>query len=621
MKFFLGQYGIRIFVLVLVCLMMFNSSIIQVDAKGNDKNIKTTQNSKNTKSKQNTKNTKTKQKNKNKKHDKHHKGHGHKKHNHKGHKPVKPELKNKEVYKMLDGVNQEYNGSGVMIFRSNAEFKKFTAVFIDGEIVSSDNYTVTEGSTIITLKEDYCKTLSEGEHTIQIISDNGKYATTTFTVEQKTIEITLISGKDFNAIIPIETTSIEFLSTAAPESANIDVSEMQDGSAMAWIEGTTFYVAPKVEGQILCANPDSSYMFDKSVETSDGPYSELNIESIFFNNFDTSKVTNMECMFRAISMNISSDQCTMYGLENWDTSNVTNMSCMFSDAFYYNDSVYLNLSKWETSNVQDMSGMFTWMGNCSESVIIEGLNNWNTSNVTNMTCMFSFTGQMAETWNIGQLNNWNVSKVTNMYGMFEHTGKYATSWDIGTLSEWDTSSVTNMGCMFDSAAIRASYFELNLSNWNVSKVTSLYRMFNGTGMNATTCSIGALSNWDVSNVTSMHSLFSSFGNKATNLNIGNLDNWNTSNVTDMYGMFDCMGKNATTFNIGNLSTKEVTVNGKTYTAWDVSNVTDVSSMFYNTGLNADYSLDLSNWNVQKGIKNNYFATGVVSKLKLPQWKY
>ena len=72
-----------------------------------------------------------------------------------------------------------------LIFRSNAAFSDFIRVELDGEILDEKNYTVKEGSTIVTLKADYVATLSVGKHTIGIVSTNGT-ATTTFTVKAKT---------------------------------------------------------------------------------------------------------------------------------------------------------------------------------------------------------------------------------------------------------------------------------------------------------------------------------------------------------------------------------------------------------------------------------------------------
>ena len=73
-----------------------------------------------------------------------------------------------------------------LTFKSNAAFSDFIRVELDGKTLDEKNYTVKEGSTVVTLKADYVATLSAGEHTIGIVSTNGT-ATTTFTVNAKAV--------------------------------------------------------------------------------------------------------------------------------------------------------------------------------------------------------------------------------------------------------------------------------------------------------------------------------------------------------------------------------------------------------------------------------------------------
>ena len=56
-------------------------------------------------------------------------------------------------------------------------------VKVDGNLVDEKNYTVKEGSTIVTLKADYLNTLSAGNHTFEIIWTDGT-ASTRFTVSK-----------------------------------------------------------------------------------------------------------------------------------------------------------------------------------------------------------------------------------------------------------------------------------------------------------------------------------------------------------------------------------------------------------------------------------------------------
>ena len=73
-----------------------------------------------------------------------------------------------------------------LTFRSNAAFGDFIRVELDGKILDAANYTVKEGSTIVTLKADYVGALSVGEYTIGIVSISGT-ASATFTVNAKAV--------------------------------------------------------------------------------------------------------------------------------------------------------------------------------------------------------------------------------------------------------------------------------------------------------------------------------------------------------------------------------------------------------------------------------------------------
>ena len=86
-------------------------------------------------------------------------------------------------YKILDGANSSWteNTDGSLTIRGNGEMEKFQNVKVDGKIIDKKNYTVTKGSTIITLKVDYLKTLATGDHTFEIVWTDGS-ATTKFAV-------------------------------------------------------------------------------------------------------------------------------------------------------------------------------------------------------------------------------------------------------------------------------------------------------------------------------------------------------------------------------------------------------------------------------------------------------
>lgn len=93
----------------------------------------------------------------------------------------------KDMYKIIDGTKSTWNGStseGLTI-RGDGDFAKFAGVRVDGNWIPSAHYEAKSGSTIVTLKPSYLASLSEGEHTVDImwIDDS---ASTTFTVAANT---------------------------------------------------------------------------------------------------------------------------------------------------------------------------------------------------------------------------------------------------------------------------------------------------------------------------------------------------------------------------------------------------------------------------------------------------
>ena len=62
---------------------------------------------------------------------------------------------------------------GTLTIVANGAFSKFAGIMVDGKIVDASHYEVKAGSTIVTLKDAYLQTLSEGEHTITILFTDG----------------------------------------------------------------------------------------------------------------------------------------------------------------------------------------------------------------------------------------------------------------------------------------------------------------------------------------------------------------------------------------------------------------------------------------------------------------
>ena len=89
-------------------------------------------------------------------------------------------------YGFLEGTSTRYirGSADGMTLKVNADISKFSfLVQIDGNQVSAANYSVTSGSTVVTLASAYLNTLAVGSHTIVISFIDGA-ATALFTVEE-----------------------------------------------------------------------------------------------------------------------------------------------------------------------------------------------------------------------------------------------------------------------------------------------------------------------------------------------------------------------------------------------------------------------------------------------------
>lgn len=396
------------------------------------------------------------------------------------------------------------------------------------------------------------------------------------------------------------------------------------------------------------------------------------------NAWDTSKVTNMSAMFCGTGSPVNFlatepeyvSNWSIGDLSNWDVSNVTDMSYMFywAGMFLEPDSSTWsvgNLGSWDVSNVTNMSNMFVFAGFTATSWNIGDLSDWDTSKVTDMSAMFSASGNSATNWSIGDIGNWDTSNVTNMTSMFFSAGYSATSWSIGDLSNWNTSNVKYMSYMFNDAFHSAQTFDLRfIENWDVSNVTSMSHMFNGAGYSAQTFDISSIENWKTDSIYYGDYMFANTGYNATIWNIGNFSNWahfpytitgmfsgagynaTTFDVSflskyyfykgEMRSMFENAGYNSTNCNIGDLSNwyggtymkkafKNACYNSKTVyikglSSWrSTPGLKNVEEMFYNFGYNADYSLDLSGWDVSEVTDYNNFNYGVESKITPPSF--
>lgn len=125
-----------------------------------------------------------------------------------------------EEYKILDGADSSWTQDAHkgLVIRGNGEFSKFKCVKVDGIIVDTKNYTVSEGSTVVTLKEDYLNTLAAGKHTFEIVWTDG-LASTTFTVVKDNNNLVQVTGNK-NESITVKRDNKNSIVTKTGDTAN-----------------------------------------------------------------------------------------------------------------------------------------------------------------------------------------------------------------------------------------------------------------------------------------------------------------------------------------------------------------------------------------------------------------
>lgn len=87
-------------------------------------------------------------------------------------------------YHFVFGCNASYTGSD-LVFKLDGDYNLVSKVLVNGQELDSNNYIITKGSTVITLKDEYLKNLSAGTYELTVIYENGFKATTTFKINEK----------------------------------------------------------------------------------------------------------------------------------------------------------------------------------------------------------------------------------------------------------------------------------------------------------------------------------------------------------------------------------------------------------------------------------------------------
>lgn len=185
------------------------------------------------------------------------------------------------------------------------------------------------------------------------------------------------------------------------------------------------------------------------------------LTSLDVSNWDTSKVTDMYCMFCQSDYG-QTTTLTELDVSKWDVSNVTTMAWMF---YGLSKIKTLDVSKWNVSKCKNFHHMFAW---CTQLVLNDKVSNWDVSNAEYLGAMFH---QNQNT--VLDLSKWNVSKNKSFAQMFERNTLLT---EIKGLEKWDTSSGKIFAEMFSGCS---NLIKLDLSSFNTTGATESFSDYNG----------------------------------------------------------------------------------------------------------------------------------------------
>ena len=250
-----------------------------------------------------------------------------------------------------------------------------------------------------------------------------------------------------------------------------------------------------------------------------------NLETIDFQDFDTSNVVTMKEMFYGCS------KLKKLDVSGFNTEKVSNMSDMFIRCSLLE---VLDVSHFNTKNVEDMSAMFC----VCKSVKYLDVSKFDTKKVTDMSDMFGGCESLEEL----DVSHFDTRAVSNLSGMFE---------DCSSLKKLDvsgffTKNVVDMSFMFSGCK---QLKKIDVSSFDTTNVFAMDGMF----QHCKSVKVLNTSGFYTENVTDMGFMFSG----CYSLESLDLSGFNTQNVEDMEYMFQHCHK------IGKLDLGGFIINDKT----------------------------------------------------------
>lgn len=342
-----------------------------------------------------------------------------------------------------------------------------TKITVKHNTMNYDGHTYTLADTVTTIgTSDATITLSNYKKSYSGLTyTSGKVGGTTVTTTTVSAdgsriidlyysrdEAVLVNGSSFKTAMTTvgpNATSVVFqkepIASSKVSTAKVVSDSTSTKKAYMYLDGTKIVIAPESTGVMISANTDCSTMF----------YNRTPLTSITFDNFNTSRTTNMFHMFGYLP------KLTTLDLTSFNTSNVTSMASMFIGCTGFTS---IDVSSFDVSNVTNLAGMFM---DC-ENITTLNLSNFKTGNTLYFKDMFNGMTKLA-TLNI---SNFNTSKATTFQSMFAGCSSLRSI----ALTKFRTTNVTNMADMFKGCS---SLVGANLTYFNTSKVTTMSGMFDG----------------------------------------------------------------------------------------------------------------------------------------------
>ena len=366
--------------------------------------------------------------------------------------------------------------------------------------------------------------------------------------------------KDDGVIVSIQRAYERDLSNAVElESGQnyVDISLMQDGSVIAWMEENTDgndYDGPFYSGKKF---------YDYYVYT---PLEEVIVgqcEYLFYGNrgelqfvsktdlhgFNLERCTSSHDMFSHLG-EINGNTGTQYNVDvpftldlgDWTGSNLRYINDMFiwSAAHHPNGATIAFSDNWYPENAEQATYMFHYFAEDTDDVTID-ISNWQMPNVLDVSHMFAELGDNSANSVTVITDGLYIPRATNLYTMFNNIGNDAKYNSISA-KNWNHSSATNMGSMFSTTCYSTRLEKCNADiQLNTANVTDMSVMFSGYSLSSLSRGEVNLSSFNTSNVTKMNNMFNNLGfemeDEAGGTYTLDLTSFNTSNVTNMSGFF------------------------------------------------------------------------------------